>query len=39
MRAHPLAASLEWRRSYIGYLIRYALALPLEECRVQTAAR
>jgi fatty acid desaturase len=39
MRAHPLAASLEWRRSYVGYLIRYALALPLEECRVQNPAR
>jgi len=35
MRAHPLAAELEWRRSYIGYLVRYALALPLEECRVR----
>ena len=33
MRAHPLAAQLEWRRSYIGYLVRYALALPLEDCR------
>ena len=33
MRAHPLAARLEWRRSYVGYLLRYALALPLEECR------
>jgi fatty acid desaturase len=39
MRAHPLASSLEWRRSYVGYLIRYALALPLEECRVQNPAR
>jgi len=39
MRAHPLAGSLEWRRSYVGYLIRYALALPLEECRVQGPAR
>jgi fatty acid desaturase len=39
MRAHPLATSLEWRRSYVGYLIRYALALPLEECRVQNPAR
>jgi fatty acid desaturase len=33
MRAHPLARELEWRRSYVGYLMRYALALPLEECR------
>jgi fatty acid desaturase len=39
MRAHPLARDLEWRRSYVGYLIRYALALPLEECRVQEPAR
>jgi fatty acid desaturase len=36
MRAHPLAGQLEWRRSYVGYLVRYALALPLEECRVAT---
>jgi fatty acid desaturase len=34
MRAHPLAAHLEWRPSYVGYLMRYARALPLEECRV-----
>jgi fatty acid desaturase len=39
MRTHPLAGSLEWRKSYVGYLIRYALALPLEECRVQGPAR
>ena len=38
MRRHPLAAELEWRRSYVGYLVRYALALPLEECRVKTAS-
>jgi fatty acid desaturase len=37
MRAHPLAARLEWRRSYVGYLVRYALALPLEECRIKVA--
>jgi fatty acid desaturase len=37
MRAHPLAAQLEWRRSYAGYLVRYALALPLDECRITTA--
>ena len=39
MRAHPGAAGLEWRKSYVGYLIRYALALPLEECRLQQPAR
>jgi fatty acid desaturase len=37
MRRHFLAAQLEWRKSYVGYLVRYALALPLEECRVQSA--
>jgi fatty acid desaturase len=36
MRAHPLAAKLEWRRSYVGYLLRYALALPLDECRIKS---
>lgn len=35
MRAHPLAAGLEWRRSYVGYLARYAMALPLEDCRIK----
>ena len=35
MRQHPLARELEWRRSYSGYIARYALALPLEECRVR----
>lgn len=35
MRAHPLARELEWRSSYLGYLVRYALALPLEECRAK----
>ena len=35
MRAHPLAAELEWRRSYAGYLLRYAMALPLDECRIK----
>lgn len=33
MSAHPLAAGIERRGSYAGYLARYALALPLEECR------
>lgn len=37
MRQHPQAAGLEWRKSYVGYLVRYALALPLEECRVQVS--
>jgi fatty acid desaturase len=37
MRMHPQATGLEWRRSYVGYLVRYALALPLEECRVQVS--
>ena len=37
MRAHALADRLEWRKSYVGYIVRYALALPLNECRVQTA--
>jgi fatty acid desaturase len=33
------AAGLEWRRSYFGYLFRYWLALPLEDCRLGTGAR
>lgn len=37
MRQHPQAGDLEWRQSYVGYLVRYALALPLEECRVQVS--
>lgn len=37
MRAHPLSKELEWRRSYLGYLVRYAMALPLDECRIKTA--
>jgi fatty acid desaturase len=36
MRRHPLAAELEWRASYTGYLARYMLALPLDECRVHS---
>ena len=36
MRAHPLARELEWRPSYVAYLVRYARALPLEECRART---
>lgn len=38
MRRHPLAAELEWRRSYVGYLLRYAMALPIQECRDRPAA-
>ena len=33
IRALPAAAGMEWRRSYLGYLLRYWLALPLEACR------
>jgi fatty acid desaturase len=33
LRAHPGSAGLEWRGSYLGYLVRYFLALPLPECR------
>jgi fatty acid desaturase len=33
IRRLPAAAGLEWRRSYAGYLLRYWLALPREECR------
>lgn len=33
IRGRPEAAGMEWRRSYLGYLLRYWLALPLEECR------
>ncbi len=33
MREHPGSAALEWRRSYAGYLWRYARAMPLEECK------
>ena len=33
IRNHPSAAGLEWRGSYIAFLLRYYLALPLAECR------
>lgn len=33
IRGHPEAAGLEWRRSYLVYLIRYFLVLPLLECK------
>lgn len=29
----PAAAGMEWRGTYAAYLVRYWLALPLEECR------
>lgn len=31
------AAELEWRKSYIGYLWRYFLRLPIDECKKQIA--
>ena len=33
IRHHPAAAGIEWRKSYLGYLLRYFRLLPLEECR------
>ena len=33
IRRRAEAAGLEWRGSYVRYLVRYWLALPLEECR------
>lgn len=39
MSQHPLAAQLERRGSYLAYLVRYWLALPLEECRPTVNAR
>ncbi len=33
MNRHPLAAQLERRGSYLGYLVGYWLALPLDECK------
>jgi len=39
MQRHPLGAELERRGSYLGYLVRYWRALPLEECRRAPAAR
>jgi fatty acid desaturase len=38
IRRLPGAAGLIWRQSYLGYLLRYALALPLPECREQHVA-
>lgn len=33
LRRHPDAGALEWRSSYLGFALRYFLALPLPECR------
>lgn len=35
IRAKSGAEGLEWRRSYLGYLFRYWLALPLDVCKVR----
>jgi fatty acid desaturase len=37
IRRSPQAQGLEWRGSYISYLLRYYLALPLEECKQQAS--
>ena len=33
--SHPASNGLEWRKSYLGYVIRYILAMPLVECRTR----
>jgi fatty acid desaturase len=33
IRRNPVSAGLEWRQSYLRYLIRYYGALPIEDCR------
>jgi fatty acid desaturase len=38
IRQSPEARSLEWRGGYLGYLLRYYRALPLEECKKKVAA-
>lgn len=38
IQSHPAATGLEWRRSYVGFLLHYYLALPLPECRRATAS-
>ena len=35
IRSLDAAAGIEWRKSYLGYLARYWLALPLEDCKVR----
>jgi fatty acid desaturase len=37
MRRHPSASALEWRRSYLAYLLRYFRALPLAGSRALAA--
>lgn len=39
MSRHPLSEQLERRGSYLAYLVRYWLALPIEECRPAGTAR
>ncbi len=38
MNSHPLARQLERRGSYLTYLRRYWLALPLDECKTRPVA-
>ena len=38
MRQHPAASALEWRGSYLGYLLRYFRALPLAAHRAGVTA-
>jgi fatty acid desaturase len=35
MRASPEAAGLEWRKTYVGYLLRYWKAVPIAGCESQ----
>ena len=39
IRHSPAAQGLVWRKSYLGYLIRYWLALPLLECKPTAAGQ
>ena len=32
IRNHPVAADLEWRRSYFGYLLHYFALIPFDDC-------
>jgi fatty acid desaturase len=32
IRNHPAAAGIEWRSSYVGYLLRYWRLLPIHDC-------
>jgi fatty acid desaturase len=38
IRSSPHSAGLEWRGSYIGYVLRYYLALPIAGCKPQGKA-